>query len=632
MKTNTGRVLLSVLAAFGTSAVLAAGSSLDCIGNVKLKGRLGERLDRMIEGHVIATDVDYLTAPFFEKTERGGKWQSEFWGKYMHSAMPYLKYTGSAKLKASVDRGFQRMLSTQEANGYIGNYPEALRCADGWDVWGMKYTMMGLLHYYDGTKDEKALAACRRVCDYVIGEIGPNGKRGRALWQSGRFSGMASSSILEPVMWLYNRTEEKKYLDFATYIVKGMTEAEKGPRLADLALKGVSVAERNLKVGPVDSRYNRLKAYEMISCYQGLLEYYEATGRKDLLDAAVATGNQIIANEVNLAGGCSSSELWFNGAQKQHIPHTFPQETCVTTTWMRFCEKLLELTGDLKWADQLERSFYNAYLGALAMDGREFAAYLPLSGSRYHGMDHCAMHINCCTANGPRGFLCFLKTLFRAKGNEMIFNFYSSAVVKDTLANGKKVAFDMYTRYPRGEHVRIVSHTEGCGKVPLKLRIPSTVGEGTVVYLNAKPLAGVKPGTYLTIDHEWKLGDVITMDFELPVVAHTQPADNPHFVAFTRGPILLARDSRLDTRDQTEPFRKGIQAGRVDGFEPVRSPSNDIWMTFNAVLKIGANYENPEGNRPTAVTFCDYASAGNAWRPDNYYRTWFPIEWTPWDR
>ena len=30
-----------------------------------------------------------------------------------------------------------------------------------------------------------------------------------------------------------------------------------------------------------------------------------------------------------------------------------------------------------------------------------------------------------------------------------------------------------------------------------------------------------------------------------------------------------------------------------------------------------------------AVFFCDYASAGNLWRRENYYRTWFPVEIPP---
>ena len=68
----------------------------------------------------------------------------------------------------------------------------------------------------------------------------------------------------------------------------------------------------------------------------------------------------------------------------------------------------------------------------------------------------------------------------------------------------------------------------------------------------------------------------------------------------------------------------------MTGFAAVRAPSDDIWMTFSAVLPIGIHTHNPEGRLPEAVTFCDFASAGNTWQRDNYYRTWFPIEYGPW--
>ena len=604
------------------------------IGDVRLKGRLGNYLDAMIQNHVVATDVDYITAPFFEKTERRGWWQTEFWGKYMHSAVPYLTYTKSEKLGKSIDRGIDRIISTQEMSGYIGNYPDEIRCGDGWDVWGMKYTMLGLLHYYDlgEEKGKRALEACRKLCDYVISQIGPEGKRGCELWQTGNWSGYASSSILEPVMWLYNRTKDKKYLDFATFIVKGMTEPESGPRLLDLALKGISVADRNGHGNQADEKkgyvmkHNRWKAYEMMSCYQGFLEYYEVTGRKDLFDAAVKTGEDIIREEINLAGGCACSEAWFHGARKQHLPYERLQETCVTTTWMRFCQKLLNMTGDPKWADQIERTFYNAYLAAMKADGSEFAGYTPLSGNRWHGQHHCYMHTDCCTANGPRGFLCFLNEFFRVKNDAAIFNFYSSALVKGLLKNGKPVAFDMYSLYPRSNMARIVSHTENAGIVPLKLRIPAW-SANTTVKLNGRSISGVKAGTYFTLEHEWKYGDIVEIFFDMPVVAHTL-ANN---IAFTRGPVLLARDSRFADGDMTEPFRRNsIRNGQpVGSFTAVRSPSDDIWMAFTAVLPIGTHHANPEASLRTNVFFCDYASAGNTWTRDNFYRTWFPMEYGP---
>ena len=620
------------LAVVAMGATTAFAENAADIGSVRLKGYLGERLDALIERHVIGTDVDYITAPFQEKTETKGWWQTEFWGKWMHSAVPYLGYCGSEKLRASLDRGIDRMLASQEPNGYIGNYPDELRCGEGWDVWGMKYTMMGLLHYYDGTKDEvrkaKALEACKRVCDYVIAEIGPGGRRGRELWQTGNWSGYASSSILEPVVWLYRRTREKKYLDFATFIVKGMTERESGPRLLDLALKGVSVADRNgygnkpETHGGYVMKHNRWKAYEMMSCYQGLLDFveekvkFEGEGEqwKDLRLAAIRTAEDIVKEEVNLAGGCACSEAWFHGARKQHLPYVHLQETCVTTTWMRFCEKLLAVTGDPKWADQIERTFYNAYLGAMKADGAEFAGYTPLSGNRYHGQHHCYMHTDCCTANGPRGFLCFLREFFRRSGDTATFNFYASALVD---------GFDMYSLYPRQDFVRIVSHTTG--PLKLRLRIPSWSAK-TAVRLNGKALDGVSAGTYFTLDRVWKLGDIVEVEFDMPVVAHTLE----HNVAFTRGPVLLARDSRFGDGDHMEPFRKGLRDGqRMPTFAAVRTPSDDFWMAFSATLPIGSHHANPEGALPETVFFCDYASAGNTWTRDNHYRTWFPVEWGP---
>ena len=633
-----------------TGACVAACAAAD-VADVRLKGRLGERLDTMIERHVASTDADYITAPFMEKTETKRWWQTEFWGKWMHSAMPYLAYLGGGtggvgtgeRLRASVERGMDRILSSQEECGYIGNYPDALRCGEGWDVWGMKYTMMGLLHYYDGElgsgngdRGKRALEAAKKLCDYVISEIGPNGKRGRELWQTGNWSGYASSSILEPVMWLYKRVAARdgkdaaqKYLDFASYIVKGMTEPENGPRLLDMALNGVSVADRN---GPgfkangewaYVCKHGRSKAYEMMSCYQGMLEYYEVTGRKDLFDAALKSAEDIVKEEINLAGGCACSEAWFHGAGKQHLPYLRLQETCVTTTWMRLCEKLLELTDDSKWADQIERTFCNAYLAAMKADGSEFAGYTPLSGNRYHGQHHCYMHTDCCTANGPRGFLCFLRELFTTRGDKATFNFYSSALVKGELSGGRKVAFDMYSLYPRRDYARIVSHTEGVGSVQMRLRIPAWSAK-TSVKLNGKALDGVAAGGYFCIDREWKLGDIVEVQFDMPVVAHVLD----HHVAFTRGPVLLARDSRFGDGDMAEPIRRGVKdAQTMPTFAAVRVPTDDMWMAFSATLPLGSHHENPEGALPTTVFFCDYASAGNTWTRDNYYCTWFPMEY-----
>ena len=67
------RIICGIIlaAAVYCGAFAALGDSLGNIGDVRLKGRFGERLDAMIARHVADRDVDYITAPFMEKTETG---------------------------------------------------------------------------------------------------------------------------------------------------------------------------------------------------------------------------------------------------------------------------------------------------------------------------------------------------------------------------------------------------------------------------------------------------------------------------------------------------------------------------------------------------------------------------------
>lgn len=106
-------------------------------------------------------------------------------------------------------------------------------------MWGRKYTMLGLLAYYDLTGDKKALDGAVRLADHLLTQI----PAVRQIERTGIYRGMSSCSILEPIMLLYNRTLDEKYLDFARYIVDRMESAD-GPQLIAKALDGVPVSER----------------------------------------------------------------------------------------------------------------------------------------------------------------------------------------------------------------------------------------------------------------------------------------------------------------------------------------------------------------------------------------------------
>ena len=61
------------------------GAALSLSAEVRLKGRIGERLDAMIVRQVAVADINYITEPFVSKFEREGGWQTEFWGKWMRA-------------------------------------------------------------------------------------------------------------------------------------------------------------------------------------------------------------------------------------------------------------------------------------------------------------------------------------------------------------------------------------------------------------------------------------------------------------------------------------------------------------------------------------------------------------------
>ena len=92
------KLLVGIVCGLAFAVVAFAENAAD-VGSVRLKGYLGGRLDAMIERHVCGADVDYITACFREKTETKGWWQTEFWGKWMHSAVPYAAYADSEKLR-----------------------------------------------------------------------------------------------------------------------------------------------------------------------------------------------------------------------------------------------------------------------------------------------------------------------------------------------------------------------------------------------------------------------------------------------------------------------------------------------------------------------------------------------------
>lgn len=618
MKIKTVIIITTLALTFSASN---AQDKLSVSFDVKLNGFVGDKMKASYENRILAQDADRLIEPFTVRDEHSC-WQGEFWGKWFTSAVLAYRYIPTPELADKLKQAAYGLMETQTNDGYIGNYAPESRLK-AWDIWGRKYCMLGLIAYYDITNDEKALESAAKEADFLIKEL--NDKNSKIVLM-GNHRGMAASSVLEPICQLYVRTGNKKYLQFAEEIVS-QWETDEGPQLISKA--DIPVSQRFPK--PVDNWYGweqGQKAYEMMSCYEGLLELFRITGKEEYKEAVEKTWQSIIDSEINIAGSGSAMEAWFSGREKQTIPIAHYQETCVTATWIKFNQQLLRLTGEAKYADEIERTFYNALLGAMKPDGSDWAKYTPLSGQRLEGSEQCGMGLNCCNASGPRGLFTIPQTAVMQSEDGAYINFYIDGTYNLISPENQEFAIVQNTNYPVSGKIDLNLVLEKDENMEIALRVPfwSTNYKILINGNTEYEASNVLPGNYTKLKRKWKNNDKITIEFEMQGKIHR--SGNTHeYVAITRGPIVLCRDERIG-KPALEAILTPIinEKGNID---LVKEESSDpeVYMIFSAQF-IPESYTE-QGSQPIKVNLCDYASAGNSSYSFPFFKVWLPQLYNP---
>ena len=578
------------------------------VTQVSMQGYVGQRYTDCIDHRVKPENTDTLISVFRLQDEREGLWGSEFWGKWVQGAIGMYHFTHDPALKSIIQHAEDGLMACQLKDGYIGDYDQEHQLT-GWDVWGRKYTLLGLIKWYQETGDKNALRTATRLLDYTLTQVGPGKK---SILECGLYMGMPPSSILEPTMLLYQITKQQRYLDFAKYIV-GELDRAGGPMLISHA--NVPVAQR-VPVKPGDEWYgkgNGQKAYEMMSCYVGMLELFRVTGEPDLLHSAEVTWQHIVDEEINICGSGASHECWYGGKALQTRVSALTMETCVTFTWMQFCERLLEFTGDQKYADQIERTLYNALMASMKGDGSQIVKYTPLEGYRQEGEHQSHIPINCCNANGPRAFAMIPRVMYRLPSADRLdVNLFipSQATVE---MGGQTVTLNQQTQYPIDGKVQITITPQHEASFTLGLRIPAW-SQTNVVEVNGEKVQGVQAGHYCLISRTWKAGDQVTLTTDM----QARLVQMNDMQAIERGPVVLARDTRFRDGYVDEACLIPAHDGDIVDLKPVTAPQG-MWMAFRLKMARGAY------NTDTFTThFCDFASAGNTWDKAERYRVWLP--------
>jgi len=493
-------------------------------------GLLGYRMNVNLEKRLLQIDSATLLSGF-RKRPGSQTWIGEHVGKFLFSASKTYAYTHDARIKHLMDDMVRKYIVCQMPDGYLGTYLLKDRWTE-WDVWAHKYAIIGLLNYYSVTGYKPALQTAEKAADLICRTFGDEpGKRD--LMTAGEHNGLAPGSILEPMVDLYRYTGNKRYLDFCNYIFRAF-EQPTGSKIISQLEKYSDVT----KVGDA-------KAYEMLSCFLGILKYYKLTGQEKYLALLQTAWQDIIKNRLYITGTSSDNEIFREPGILRAENKDKMGEGCVTVTWIQFNLQLLQITGEPKYAEEVERSVYNHLLAAENPQTGCVSYYTALQGVKPY---RCDQGFSCCLSSVPRG-ISLIPEMMGGKINGvftvlMYENGEAKAAVRAKDNTNINLAVKSTTKFPLDGKVDFSVTPSKPAAFSINFRVPEW-SENFTAKVGNEVFRG-KKDQLLAINRKWSPGDHVAITFDMPLQVIPGGISYPNSVAFKRGPQIMAIDQGLN--------------------------------------------------------------------------------------
>jgi hypothetical protein len=222
--------------------------------------------------------------------------------------------------------------------------------------------------------------------------------------------------------------------------------------------------------------------------------------------------------------------------------------------------RLFLLHGDAKFIDVMERTLYNGLISGVALDGKTFFYDNPLESNGQHARSPW-FGVACCPGNITRFLASVPGYVYAHQGDTIYVNLYARGRADIETSDKRTVKLVQDTRYPWDGAVRITVTPESARRFPINLRIPGWARneavpsdlyrftdrstEPVTLAVNGERVHATESRGYMTIDREWKAGDVIALTLPMPVrriVAHESVEADRGRVALQRGPVVYAAE------------------------------------------------------------------------------------------
>ena len=449
-------------------------------------------------------------------------------------------------MKATLEDWIPKILAAQEPDGYIQT---AFTLSDR-QRWSPRYRGdhegyvagyfldAAVAHYLvtDGT-DLRLYNAAKRLADCWDNNIGPPPKKE---WYDGH-------QAMEIGLVRFGRFVNK---------MEGQGKGDKYIKLAKFLLdcrnNGSKYDQSHV---PVIQQYEAVgHAVRAVYSYAGMADVAMETGDIDYRSAVMSLWDNIVNRKYYVTGGVGSGETSEGFGPDYSLRHNGYCESCSSCGEIFFQHKLNLTYHDAKYADLYEETLYNALLGSIDLEGKNFYYQNPLDERRLRYDWHVCP---CCVGNIPRVLLSLPTWMYAKSADSLYVNLFIGSTVTIENVAGTNVTITQATDYPWSGEVSITVNPELAKPFSIKVRIPnrevselytaSPKANGlTSISVNGSLIKPIIENGYAVINRIWKAGDRI--DLLLPMKVQRIKGDDKieattDRVALRYGPLIYCAES-----------------------------------------------------------------------------------------
>ncbi len=539
------------------------------LGSIKPESWLKEQLVRMAEGMTGNLDEIYPEVVGPRNGWLGGDGDGWERGPYwIDGLLPLAYILDNEKLKEKVKPWVEWTLNNQTPEGYIGPIPfevepehePGLQRGNREDWWPKMVMLKILQQYYNATRDERVIQTLTNYFRYQLKELPERPLDYLTLWANRR-----GGDNLQVVYWLYNITGDKFLLELGDIIqeqtfpwttVFTNPENHNDPK--------TPWHYSTLKRYPFDSTeinsltVSKTGGIHTVNFAQGLKEpivYYQRNPDQKYITAVKKAIRDIKKYHGQPQGMYGGDEPLHGTNPVQGV------EFCSVSEEMFSLETILKITGDMEFADLLERITYNA-LPSQASDDYDSRQYFQAANqielsdrletsfetNTHKGTDFVFGTLSgypCCTTNMHQSWPKYVQNLYYATSDGGVAAFlYAPSTAALKVGNNVNLKIKETTGYPFRETIDFEFDLSQSSVFPFHLRIPSWTDQPSLT-INGESVNIEAANNIVILEREWKNGDQISLRLPMKI---TTSQWHEFSTAVERGPLVYSLKINSENR------------------------------------------------------------------------------------